>query len=289
MLWYVYYCLSGAAAEQILSWMKIYAKLDESITKKQIDVFFDHLNFTFLDKSLQKKALQRLNIIHQEKQSFQKLLAEFQHLLMKADDHAWDDAVKIGFLNETMNWEMKNRMMSVKTDKGFKSYCCQLQEIVNKLDEIQWLVNTWNTVSVKHSMLASYSNSAANPQSQSHLIWWTESHQHKRTGIWSRDRQSGLMIRNINSRGPKKSVSVVIQQCIRFVSASFYQHVDPRSTLNFISSRQKLPIFLMLCWKKKMSMRLSCWEKSGFCAKSHTEASYPVDEEEHLKTRLARV
>ena len=47
--------------------MKIYAKLDESITKKQIDVFFDHLDFTFLDKSLQKEVLQRLNTICQEK------------------------------------------------------------------------------------------------------------------------------------------------------------------------------------------------------------------------------
>ena len=67
MLWYAYYHLSGAAAGQILPWMKTYAKLDESITKKQIDAFFDHLDFTFLDKSLQKKALQRLNTIRQGK------------------------------------------------------------------------------------------------------------------------------------------------------------------------------------------------------------------------------
>ena len=38
-----------------------------------------------------------------------------------------------------MNWEMKDRMMSVKADKGFEPYCCQLQEITNKLDEVQWL------------------------------------------------------------------------------------------------------------------------------------------------------
>ena len=56
---------------------------------------------------------------------------------------------------------MKNRMMSVKTDKEFEFYCCQLQEITNKLDEIQWLVKKQNTISVKHPMLASYSNSAS--------------------------------------------------------------------------------------------------------------------------------
>ena len=125
----------------------------------------------------------------------------------------------------------------------------------------------------------------ANLQLQSHLIWWTESHQHKETEIHSRDEQSGLMIRNINSKDPKKSVSVVIHQHIRFVFASFYQHID----LNFTLPKQRLPIFLMLCWKKKMSMRLLYWEKSSFYTKSHTEASYPVDEEGHLKIRLARV
>ena len=37
--------------------MKTYVKLDETITKEQIDAFFDYLDFTFLNKSLQKKAL----------------------------------------------------------------------------------------------------------------------------------------------------------------------------------------------------------------------------------------
>lgn len=170
MLWYAYYCLSDAAAEQILSWLKIYAKLDEVIIKEQIDAFFDHLDFIFLDKSLQKKALQRLNSIHQGKRSFQELLAEFQRLLMEAGGHAWDDTVKIDFFNEAMNWEMKDRMMSVKTDKGFEPYCHQLQEIINKLDEVQQLANPWNMTSVKHPMLAPHSN----PASQSSLTVTTD-------------------------------------------------------------------------------------------------------------------
>ena len=129
----------------------------------------------------------------------------------------------------------------------------------------------------------------ANLQLQSHLIWWTGSHQHKETRTRNRDKQSGLMIRNINSKDPKKSVFIVVQQHIRFVSASFYQRVDSRSTLNSIPPRQELPIFLMLCWKKKMDMKPLCWKKSSFCTKSCTGVSYPVDEEGHLKTRLARV
>ena len=161
MLWYAYYRLSGAAAGQILPWMKIYAKLDESITKKQIDAFFDHLDFTFLDKSLQEKALQRLNTIRQGKRSFQELLAEFQRLLMEAGGHAWDDAVKIGFLNEAMNWEMKDRMVSVKADKEFEPYCRQLQEVANKLDEVQQLANTRKTASVKRPTPTFYLNSAS--------------------------------------------------------------------------------------------------------------------------------
>ena len=129
----------------------------------------------------------------------------------------------------------------------------------------------------------------ANPQLQSHLIWWTGNHQHKETRTHNRDRQSGLMIKNINSRSLKKSVSVVVQQHIRFVPAPFYQRVDPRSTLNSIPPRQELPIFLMLCWKKKMDMKPLCWEKSSSCTKSRTGAPYPVDEEGHLEIRLARV
>ena len=83
--------------------MKVYAKLDETITKKQIDAFFDYLDFTFLDKSLQKKALQRLNSICQGKQSFQELLAEFQCLLIEAGGHSWDDAT--GHTSDTRHIE----------------------------------------------------------------------------------------------------------------------------------------------------------------------------------------
>ena len=90
-----------------------------------------------------------------------------------------DDTVKIGFLNEAMNWEMKDRMMSVKADKGFESYCCQLQEIINKLDEVQWLANTWKTASVKCPMLASYQNSASWPSTTvtSDMMDWKPSTQ----------------------------------------------------------------------------------------------------------------
>ena len=129
----------------------------------------------------------------------------------------------------------------------------------------------------------------ANLQPQPHLIWWTGSHQREETRIHNRDEQSGLMIRNINSEGPKESVSVVVQQHIRFVPAPFYQRVDPRSTLNSIPLKQELLIFLMLCWKKKMDMKPLCWEKSSSCTKSRTGAPYPVDEEGHLETRLTRV
>ena len=129
----------------------------------------------------------------------------------------------------------------------------------------------------------------ADPQPQSHLIWWTGSHQHKETRTHNRDGRSGLMIKNINSGSSKESVSIVVQQHIRFVPASFYQCIDPRSTLNSILLKQELLIFLMLCWKKKMDMKPLCWEKSSSCTKSCTGAPYSVDEEGHLETRLARV
>ena len=49
----------------------------------------------------------------------------------------------------------------MKADKGFEPYCCQLQEITNKLDEVQQLANTWKTASVKCPTSTFYLNSAS--------------------------------------------------------------------------------------------------------------------------------
>lgn len=56
---------------------------------------------------------------------------------MEAGGHQWDDAVKIGFLNEALRWELKDRMVSVNAERRFEPYCRQLQEISNKLDEVR--------------------------------------------------------------------------------------------------------------------------------------------------------
>ena len=134
-LWYAYSRLNGPAAVHILPWMTTRAPKGALVTNAVVEGFFEHMDFTFLDKDLQEKALAGLSSLHQGNHPFHSLLSDFQHLLMEAGGHAWDDQVKCAYLDNTLNREMKDRLMTVEKKERFEAYCRQLQQIASRLEE----------------------------------------------------------------------------------------------------------------------------------------------------------
>ena len=54
---------------------------------------------------------------------------------MEAGGHSWGDAVKKNYLDNTLNREMWDRIVTITKEDGFVNYCNQLLQIADWLEE----------------------------------------------------------------------------------------------------------------------------------------------------------
>ena len=91
----------------------------------------------FLDKELQEKALADFNSLQQGSRSFGELLNVLRRLIMEAGGDGWSDRVKKGFLDAALSGKMKDNMIQLQKSENFETYCQQLQQIADRLQERQ--------------------------------------------------------------------------------------------------------------------------------------------------------
>ena len=137
-LWYSFGRLSGPAAAQVLPWVSIHAESGKArVDDRTVHEFFEHLDSVFLDKELQEKALADLNSLQQGSRSFGELLNVLRRLIMEAGGDGWTDRVKRGFLDAALSGKMKDNMIQLQKSENFDTYCQQLQQIADRLQERQ--------------------------------------------------------------------------------------------------------------------------------------------------------
>jgi hypothetical protein len=132
-IWWALGKLKDKAARVMNPWTEAYQTDPEGFT---IEKLFEQMKVQFGDTERQKKALERLQHLHQGNRSFEELLADFNRLLLEAGGHGWDDKLKIGMLRESLNWSMKDRMVAVLEADGYQEYCQQVKTIADKLEAL---------------------------------------------------------------------------------------------------------------------------------------------------------
>lgn len=134
-VWQIFGYLEGQAAAQVLPWMTTYASDASLVTEGTIDSLFRHLDFLFKDKEAQAKALRGLTSLRQGQRPFQVVLAELQRLLMEAGGHGWEDRQKAAYLDNSLNNDLKDSLITVDKKDSFEEYCAQLQQIADRLED----------------------------------------------------------------------------------------------------------------------------------------------------------
>jgi hypothetical protein len=136
-MWYAFSRLSGEAAAQILPWMDKYASDASTLQENALKDMMKQLDFNFLDRNLQEKAVHELATLKQANRSFSTFLAEFNRLLMESGGHDWTNDVKRSYMDRALNREMKDRLVTVDKKEDFEEYCQQLQRFADRMEENQ--------------------------------------------------------------------------------------------------------------------------------------------------------
>jgi hypothetical protein len=134
-VWYAFACLKDEAAAKVHSWMMVYA-CPGTVDWATLDALFAHMQLLFQEKELRQKALTKLNVLRQGNRPFGDLVGELNTLLMEAGGHGWDDAVKCGYLNAAISYNMRTALVGVKKEVVFEDYCQQLGVIADQLEEL---------------------------------------------------------------------------------------------------------------------------------------------------------
>jgi hypothetical protein len=136
-MWHAFGCLSGEAAANMLPWMDRYASDENKLKEGALESMLDQMDFYFLDRNLQERAVHELATIRQANRPFSTFLAEFNRLLMEAGGHEWSDDVKKSYIDRALNREMKDRLVTVEKKDDFEGYCQQLQRYADRMEENQ--------------------------------------------------------------------------------------------------------------------------------------------------------
>lgn len=131
-LWYAYGRLSGNAASHILPWMIANADSPTAVKDDTVTRLFEHLDFNYMDKELQRKAMYNLNALKQGNKTINELLATFDRYLMEAGQQNQPDSMKIFWLENTLNDDIFNRLVNAPSCNTFTEYCIQLQGIYDR-------------------------------------------------------------------------------------------------------------------------------------------------------------
>lgn len=134
-IWYAFSRLTGSAAAQVLPWMDHYAGDMDTVTEQTLKNFLDHLDFTFKDRNLRERAVRALGNLKQANRPFAALFNEFSRLLMEAGGHDWDSEVKRSYLDNALNHEMNDRLVTVEKKENFSEYVVQLQLIADRMEK----------------------------------------------------------------------------------------------------------------------------------------------------------
>ena len=134
-MWYAFGRLTDGAAMQVLPWMERFAK--KGATESKLDGMLDQMDFIFLDRNLEEKAVRDLASLKQNNKPFTVFLTEFNRLLMEADGHNWPENTKRSYLDNALNREMNTRLETVEKKNGFEDYCRQLQQIADRMEKNQ--------------------------------------------------------------------------------------------------------------------------------------------------------
>lgn len=133
--WYIFSRLTGSAAAQVLPWMDHYAGDTNAVTEQTLKNLLDHLDFSFKDRNLRERAIRALGNLKQANRPLAALLNEFSRLLMEAGGHDWDDEVKRSYLDNALNREMHDRLVTVEKKESFLEYIVQLQLIADRMEK----------------------------------------------------------------------------------------------------------------------------------------------------------
>lgn len=134
-IWYAFSRLTGSAAAQVLPWMDHYAGDMDTVTEQTLKDFLNHLDFNFKDRNLRERAVRALGNLKQANKPFATLLNEFNRLLMEAGGHDWDNEVKRSYLDNALNHEMNDRLVTVEKKENFSEYVVQLQLIADRMEK----------------------------------------------------------------------------------------------------------------------------------------------------------
>ena len=118
-LWYAYGRLSGNAASHILPWMIANADSPTAVNDYTVTKLFEHLDFNYMDKELQRKAMYNLSALKQGSRTINELLATFDRYLMEAGQQNQPDNMKIFWLENTLNNDIFNRLVNAPTCNTF--------------------------------------------------------------------------------------------------------------------------------------------------------------------------
>jgi len=135
-VWYAFACLKDEAAAKVHPWMMIYASPNKVVNWATLDAFFEHMQLLFQERERRQKALAKLNVLRQGNRPFGDLLGELNTLLMEAGGHGWDSAVKCGYLDAAISFNMRTALVGVKKEVVFENYCQQLGVIADQLEEL---------------------------------------------------------------------------------------------------------------------------------------------------------
>ncbi|BCR83610.1 uncharacterized protein ACHE_11012A [Aspergillus chevalieri] len=163
-MWYAFGRLTDGAAMQVLPWMERFAK--KGATESQLDGMLDQMDFIFLDRNLEEKAVRDLASLKQNNKPFTVFLTEFNRLLMEADGHNWPENTKRSYLDNALNREMNTRLETVEKKNGFEDYCRQLQQIADRMEknQLRYSRNNKHTTSTSPAHPVNTTRASSPPQ-----------------------------------------------------------------------------------------------------------------------------
>jgi hypothetical protein len=135
LMWYAFSRLEGKAAARVLPWIQ--AKQETDPNSLTWDTFKSFLRTTFSDPERRTKAISRLNTIKQRGKGLTEFLGEFDQLLLEAGGLTWDDEVKKGYLNSSLNVEILKGLVGTQEAASYEDYCRQLQKIDEQIKKVK--------------------------------------------------------------------------------------------------------------------------------------------------------
>lgn len=127
--WALAACLRGKALQRMDAWTRQYG----SPGLATADAFFSQMELVFRDPQAKERAARKLASLRQDNRSFVDMFMEWQSLVIEAGGSDWPDNAKKISLDQTLNEELAQAMITVQTPNGFEAYCNALKEVDDRL------------------------------------------------------------------------------------------------------------------------------------------------------------